>query len=90
LFLGAGPGGTGSYSLGGSGSLSVDNERIGNLGSGTFTQSGGTHTASLMVMANGTDASATYDLTDGSLSAVDEGVGRVGTGAFTQSAAPTG
>jgi hypothetical protein len=44
LFLGYNPGITGSYSLGGTGSLESETEYVGYGGTGTFTQSGGTNT----------------------------------------------
>jgi hypothetical protein len=83
--------GTGSYSLSGTGSLSAANEIIGNnFGTGTFTQSGGTHTVSnnLYLGTGGLFAtgSGSYDLSgNGSLTAGTEYIGYSGIGNFTQS-----
>jgi len=87
-----GTGGTGSYNLSG-GSLQVNGpEYIGdsNSGSGSFTQTGGTHTVASLYLGSdslgtGFPGTGSYNLTGGSLSAGYESIGDSGTGAFTQS-----
>jgi len=50
--------------------LSSNYERIGDSGTGSFTQSGGTHTVSYLGLANNSPGSGAYDLSGtGSLSA---------------------
>jgi hypothetical protein len=76
--------GTGSYSLGGTGQLSVSVQYIGSAGTGSLTQSGGNNTAtSLFVGYHG--GSGTYNLLGGQLSAYGQTIGSSGTGSFTQS-----
>ena len=90
LTLGYNAGGSGSYSLSG-GSLIAGNECVGNLGTGSFTQSGGTNTIfnaywmPSLVLGYYPGSNGTYNLTAGSLSAAYDDVGWGGTGAFTQS-----
>ncbi len=87
-----GTGGTGSYNLSG-GSLQVNGpEYIGdsNSGSGSFTQTGGTHTVASLYLGSdslgtGFPGTGSYNLTGGSLSAGYESIGDFGSGAFTQS-----
>ena len=94
--LGIFAGSVGSYSLSGSGSLSVGgSEIIGEQGSGSFDQSGGTNTITVPGFAGGGElivghddpgGSGTYQLSNGVLSVGSfEEVGQQGgTGTFTQ------
>jgi fibronectin-binding autotransporter adhesin len=76
--------GAGSYDLI-AGNISTEVESIGDEGTGSFTQSGGTNTAlQLGIGANSANASGTYDLSGGLLSMMDVAVGALGTGAFLQ------
>jgi autotransporter-associated beta strand protein len=90
LTLGYSAGSSGSYSLSG-GSLSAQNECVGNLGTGSFTQSGGTNTIfnsywlPSLILGYYLGSNGTYNLTAGSLSAAYDDVGWGGTGTFTQS-----
>jgi autotransporter-associated beta strand protein len=79
-------GGSGSYSLSGSGLLTVPTESIGYSASGSFTQSGGTHaTSNLLTVGNFPGSSGTYNLSgSGLLTATSEWVGNSGSGSFTQ------
>jgi uncharacterized protein with beta-barrel porin domain len=91
LKLGQNAGASGTYNLSDSGSgslLSVaGNEYIGYSGSGSFTQTGGTHTVTgILMLAANAGSSGTYSLSGGSLTVGDyEAVGYSGTGSFTQS-----
>ncbi len=87
LILGGTSTGVGTYDLSGTGVLSTANETIGNSGSGTFNQSGGTNTMSdQLELGAGTGSSGTYNLSGGSLAAGYEniGVGNGSSGAFNQ------
>ena len=65
----------GSYTLSGTGHLFTQNEDVGYSGSGTFTQTGGTHTISSdLVLANSLGPGL-YTLSDGALNAGGEFVG---------------
>ncbi len=76
---------SGSYSLS-AGSLSASYEIVGALGSGNFTQSGGTHAVSTeMAVGWLAGGSGTYGLSGGGLSAPIAYLGYSGSGAFTQS-----
>ncbi len=78
---------SGSYSLSGSSSLSVSGtEYVGYYGTGTFTQSGGTHTVGQLYLGYNYLSNGSYSLSgSGSLSVSGyEYVGNVGTGTFTQ------
>ncbi|MCX5670457.1 MAG: hypothetical protein NTU94_03945 [Planctomycetota bacterium] len=82
---------TGSYTLS-DGTLTVGAEgysgttRVGYSGTGTFTQTGGTHTTNLrLVLGDGTQAVGTYNLSGGLLSAPNAYVGNGGVGIFNQS-----
>ncbi len=78
-------GSNGSYNLGGTGNLSADDEFIGQYGTGSFYQSGGTHTVTNnLVLARGLGSNGSYELNGGSLSANNETVGATGNGVFTQ------
>ena len=77
--------GSGTYDLSG-GSLSANYEYIGRKGTGSFTQSGGTHTVTNdLILGNSSGSSGSYDLTSGSLSANRQYIGHYGTATFTQS-----
>jgi hypothetical protein len=80
-----GDSGTGTYTLSGTGSLSVaGNEDIGLGGTGIFNQSGGTNTSNSSLYVG--DFTGTYSLSgSGLLSAGTEYVGSGGTGIFNQS-----
>ncbi|MGP8050774.1 MAG: autotransporter domain-containing protein [Desulfobaccales bacterium] len=90
LILGDSPGASGTYNLSGTGSLSVTGaggETIGNSGTGTFTQTGGTNTvAQTLTLGDQSGASGSYTLSNtGSLSVSgDEFIGSAGSGTFTQ------
>jgi hypothetical protein len=83
--------GYGTYVLSGAGSLSANNETVGNSGIGAFTQSGGFNIlGGSLIVGNSPTGSGTYDLSGGSLSATVQQIGNSGIGAFTQSGgAPT-
>ena len=89
LSLGENAGGSGTYSLSGSGLLSVPSEYIGTYGTGSFTQSGGTQSVSgdlFVGGAAGASGSGTYSLSgSGLLSVPSEYIGEFGSGSFTQS-----
>ena len=85
LYLGYNTTGAGSYSLSGSGSLSAYEQYVGNSGTGTFSQSGGTNGATYLELGVNSGASGTYNLSgSGQLSAMTESIGLSGTGTFTQ------
>ncbi len=75
---------SGTYTLTG-GSLAAQNEFVGVGGWGTFTQSGGTNTVSVLQISGGSSGDGTYTLGGGSLSAMDEYVGGGWGANFTQS-----
>jgi hypothetical protein len=88
--LGANAGSTGSYILGGTGTLTAScDEFVGDsLGAGTFIQSGGTNNlgAQGLILSGGTGSTGSYTLSGtGLLSAGEEAVGDVGAGSFVQS-----
>ena len=91
LYLGDNPGGSGTYSLSGTGFLSAQYQYLGCGGTGSFTQSGGTNTVSTSLYVGFTSGgSGTYSLSGGSLSVPNGNngglfVGYSGTGSFTQS-----
>ncbi|MGA9820636.1 MAG: autotransporter domain-containing protein, partial [Desulfobaccales bacterium] len=89
LTLGGQTGGSGTYTLSGTGSLSVPGgiEYIGYFGSGAFTQTGGTNSIPFGILYLGTasGASGSYLLSGGSLSAGSEYAGNNGSGSFNQS-----
>jgi hypothetical protein len=87
LYLGYSSSSEGTYELSGTGSLSADDEFIGQSGTGTFTQTGGTNTiANYLYLGSSSTGEGTYKLSGtGSLSADDEYIGSYGgTGTFTQ------
>ncbi len=73
-----------TYNLGG-GSLSAAFETLGQAGTGTVNQSGGTNSANLLYLGWSSSASGTYNLSDGVLlSGGTETIGYAGAGTFTQ------
>jgi hypothetical protein len=94
LILGTEIGGNGTYRLSGTGILSVGGEYIGDIGRGSFIQSGGTHIVDgqLWVGAFGAGSSGSFDLSGGSLAVgglllayYGGGANVPSTGTFTQS-----
>lgn len=86
FFVGQLAGSNGAYNLSGTGQLiSNESEYIGNLGSGTFTQTGGTNTingAKDLILGNGAGGSGIYTISAGTLTAnnnVNVGVSGAGT-----------
>jgi autotransporter-associated beta strand protein len=79
--------GTGNYNLSGSGLLLAGDVRVGENGSGNFTQTGGSNTvSSFLYTGYNAGSSGTYNLSgSGLLSAPYEYIGYSGTGVFTQS-----
>ena len=80
----------GTYVLSG-GTLQAGYLNVGSLGTGVFTQSGGSNSLGALYLGNHSTDYGTYNLTGnvtaaGSLSAATEYVGYSGTGAFIQSA----
>ena len=76
LTLGANAGGSGAYNLSGSGLLSANSEYLGYSGTGSFTQSGGTHTTNSLYLGYNAGSSGSYSLSgSGQLSATSEYVG---------------
>ncbi len=67
LTLGDGPGTSGTFNLSGSGRLSARDEDVGNLGAGTFTQSGGTNSCTFLGLSGGLGSAGTYNLNGGLL-----------------------
>jgi hypothetical protein len=79
LFFGGGGATTGSYSLSGTGLLSVGTtETIAGTSPGTFVQSGGTHTVGSTLTLAGGSASGSYTLSGGSLAAANTTIGTNG------------
>jgi hypothetical protein len=96
LILGNIAGSEGIYTLSGTGSLAVGfMEKVGSAGTGTFTQSGGSHTIGtssfdgILILGMQTGSSGTYNLSGNSTSLLtvlgQEIIGSSGTGTFTQS-----
>ncbi len=87
LVLGSTAGSSGIHTLSGTGSLTAANEYIGNFGTGSITQSGGTNTVSnTLYLGTNSNSNGTYILSGtGSLTAGYEYIGQSGTGSFTQS-----
>ncbi|EQD73017.1 hypothetical protein B1A_05161, partial [mine drainage metagenome] len=80
LYLADNAGSNGAYTLKG-GSLTANSESIGENGTGTFKQSGGTNHvgAGGLILADDTGGTGTYVLKGGSLSAISETIGVTGT-----------
>ena len=88
LYLGTNAGDSGTYNLSGTGLLATEIEYVGYLGTGAFTQSGGTNTCSgYLILGARTGSSGTYNLSGTGLLSVPymENVGDAGPGTFTQS-----
>ena len=88
LYLGNNSGMSGTYSLSGSGLLSIlDTEYVGESGTGYFTQSGGTnHVSRKLYLGDNHGSSGIYNLSgSGLLSASTQYIGYGGIGTFTQS-----
>ncbi len=87
LNIGSNAGSNGIYSLSGNGQLSGIWEYVGNSGSGTFTQSGGTHSVSGdLYLGFNPGSVGTYSLSGaGQLSAAQVYIGGGGSGSFLQS-----
>ncbi|MGA2069147.1 MAG: autotransporter-associated beta strand repeat-containing protein, partial [Thermoguttaceae bacterium] len=101
IYLGYNQGDSGTYRLSGSGAISTSdpgigygNEYVGYLGTGNFTQSGGTNQTGTLTLGTTPGSSGTYSLSGtGLLSTTgnsgsghgNEYVGCSGTGSFTQS-----
>ncbi len=82
LTIASNAGVTGSYSL--AGSLTATIENIGLGGSASFSQSGGNHTVSTLTVGVNTGSTGSYLLSAGNLSAVTENIGLNGLGSFAQ------
>ncbi|MGO9112862.1 MAG: beta strand repeat-containing protein [Thermoguttaceae bacterium] len=90
LYVGNAFGSSGTYALTGSGLLnaSLTNVYIGYSGSGSFTQSGGTHTVFALYLGYNVGSSGTYALSGSGLlnaSPGNEYIGYSGSGSFVQS-----
>ena len=94
LFLGYNSTASGAYNLSGSGQVVTHNQYVGYSGKGTFTQSGGTNTASGydyypenggVTLGDNAGSSGAYILSGGQLSTRYVYVGSSGTGTFSQS-----
>jgi len=83
--LGSAAGTNVSHILSGNGSLATNFEAIGYSGTGSLTQSGGTHTANSLFLGTFINSNGSYDLSNGNLTANTENIGFSGTGTFTQS-----
>jgi autotransporter-associated beta strand protein len=82
LVLGNSAGVSGIYNLSGSGVVSSNNTYVGLAGTGTFNQTGGTHTTNnALVLGNSAGSTGTYNLSAGTF--VTGGISRgTGTGTF--------
>jgi hypothetical protein len=87
LYLASQIGSSGTYNLGGSGSLTVTGyEYIGVQGNGVFNQTGGTNSAGSLELASSPGLSGTYNLSNGASLNVSafETIGVNATGVFNQ------
>lgn len=84
LYIGHFNGGSGTYNLSGSGSLTAATENVGVDGTGSFFQSGGTHAVNTLLLGNNIGGSGNYYLIGGNLTAGSEIIGLSGTGFFNQ------
>ena len=77
LFVGYGSGSTGTYNLSGTGLLVDNYGDVGESGTGTFNQSGGTHSSLHVVIADQAGSTGTYNLNGGLLiaSSISRGAG---------------
>ena len=90
LYLGYGTGGSGSYSLSGTGQLSAYSQYVGYYGMAALTQYGGSNTASGLCLGLYSGASGTYSLSGtGQLCAGGESIGASGAGPSHTAAVPT-
>jgi hypothetical protein len=86
LVVGTQTGATGTYNLT-SGTLTIrglGQTTVGQSGTGTFNQSGGTHTADHLVVGDNPFSDGTYNLTDGTVTTRETTVGNSGGGTFNQ------
>ena len=87
LKIGYAAGATGTFTMDAARTVSADDVRIGEAGTGGFTQTGGTHTISnALYLGHEQGAVGTYSLSGGALSAFVEYIGMSGTGVLTQQA----
>ena len=84
LILGQQVGSMGSYELSLTGSLEAPLEIIGDAGTGTFIQTGGTNTTVIVRLGNTTDGDGEYNLSGGDLFTQVESIGLSGPGTFNQ------
>lgn len=78
-------GGSGSYTLGGTGTLAANWEYVASSGNGTVTQTGGTNTVTYaLYLGLNSATSGNYSLSGGSVSAGGEYIGYDGAGTFVQ------
>lgn len=87
--IGGAAGSNGSFALNSGQVLNAGNEYIGGMGTGAFTQNGGSHAVSgSLTLGDGLKSAlgaGSYVLAGGTLTATDEFIGSNGTGSFTQS-----
>jgi len=83
IVFGLNAGAIGSGTLSGTATLSASGEIIGNSGTGSFNQTGGTNETSL-TLGNNAGSSGSYSLSGGTLNGANEFVGYDGTATFTQ------
>jgi hypothetical protein len=82
--LGRDAGSQGYYTLS-AGTLNANDEQVGVSGTGTFTQTGGTHTvAGTFAAGENSGSTGVFNLSGGTLSVADEYVGYAGAGTFVQ------
>jgi autotransporter-associated beta strand protein len=78
-------GGTGTYTLSGTGTITAGAVTVGGDGHGTFTQSGGTNKTGRLNLDSNVVGKATYTLTGGLLDASEEYIAYQGVDAFVHS-----
>jgi hypothetical protein len=69
--LSVGAGSSGTYALSGTAALTTTDTYVGQNGSGTFNQSGGSHAATRINVASATTATGAYNLDGGTVNATD-------------------
>jgi hypothetical protein len=84
LSVGSATGSNGVFATGGSQSVAAQVELIGDEGTGTWTQSGGTNSAGTLALGEIAGGNGTYNLSGGSVSADFLQVGVNGIGTFNQ------
>ena len=86
FYLGNNAGSSGFYSMSDTSSLAVSVEQIGYYGTGSFNQSGGTHTVDTLYIGNNAGSSGAYSMSNSASLAVAGGelIGNYGTGTFYQ------